>query len=144
MAFIKDEGSQFDAPIDTIWKFLTSPEEHGKAHKGARNVQRSQVNENTVLVSREQDMGGKWVKVAIRVVAHPPVGSAIEMVEGPMAGSKWFNFYEPKGGKTAVTVVGEFKSPTIPPNQLEPAVRAFMEQSFNEDNAALRQLAGRK
>jgi hypothetical protein len=139
MPHIKDEGSLFDAPLEKIWKYLDSPEDHSRAHKGSRNVQRTKVNDNTFLVSREQNMGGKWVKVSVRITPHAPVGSALEMVEGPMAGSKWFNFYEPKGNRTAVTVVGEFKAASLPPNQVEPAVMAFLQQSFDEDNAALRE-----
>lgn len=144
MVHIKDEGSYFDAPIELVWKYLNTPEEHGPAHKGRRNVQIKPAGENAILLSQEQEMGGQWVKVANKITMVPPIGVIIEMVEGPMAGSKSFTYYTPKGNKTEVTVVGEWTSKMLPEAQLRPAVLGILEQVYNEDNAELKKLAGGK
>jgi len=143
MVHIKDEGSQFDAPIETVWKYLQSPEEHNRTHK-SRNFKMKPLSENAAELSWEANMGGNWVGMKTRLTSLPPVGVAIEMVEGPMAGSKFFNIYTPMGAKTGVTVVGDFASKSIPPAQLEPAVRGFLEQVYNEDNAAIKAMAGHR
>jgi hypothetical protein len=89
-------------------------------------------------------MNGKWEKVKTRTTVMAPLGLAIEMLEGPMTGSKFFNVYTPAGNKTAISVYGEFSSKSIPPAQLEPAVHGFLEQVFNEDNAAIKAMAAKK
>jgi len=143
MVHIRDEGSQFDAPIDAVWKYLQNPDEHNRTHQ-SRNFKSKPVGEGSMEMSWEANMGGHWAPMKMRITPLPPVGVAIEQLEGPMAGSKFFNIYQPMGAKTGVTVVGEFTSKAIPPAQLEAAVRGFLEQSFNEDNAALKAMAGRK
>lgn len=138
MVHVKDEGSHFDAPIETVWEYLRSDEAHTESHKGTRNRHMKELSENSMLVTWEQDLGGKWVKMENRITVLPPVGMAIEVTEGPMSGSKFMNFYTPKGDRTEVTVVGEFTSKQIPEAQLEPAVDAFLEEMYEEDVAGLR------
>ena len=43
-----------------------------------------------------------------RLTMDAPFGIVQEYLEGPMAGSKNFQYHIPKGDKTGVTVVGEF------------------------------------
>lgn len=143
MVHIRDEGSEFDASIEEIWKFLGSPQVHTPAHVSRRNSQVKPIGENAILLSVEQNMGGHWQKVLNRVTLLPPIGMAVEMLDGPLAGSKFFTYYTPKGGKTGVTVVGEFVSKSIPPAQLESEVLRSLEETFNEDNLALRKLASK-
>jgi len=143
MVHIKDEGSRFDGSIETVWKYLQMPEEHNRTHQ-SRNFKSKPLGETTMELSWEANMNGSWVPLKTRVTPLPPVGVAIEMVEGPMAGSKFFNIYTPMGAQTGVTVVGEFTSKMIPPAQLEGAVRGFLEQVYHEDNAAIKALAGKK
>jgi hypothetical protein len=144
MVFMSDWGSEFDAPIDVVWKFLQSDTDHGNSHKGRRNLDRKAVNENTVMLSWEQDIDGNWVRLSNRVTFHPPVGFFVEPLEGPMAGSKFFNYYVPKGDKTAVVVVGEWNSKMIPAAQLEKAVMANLEKVFHEDSAGLKEFSRKK
>lgn len=144
MVHVHDDESEFDASLETIWKFLQSPEVHGPAHKSTRNAQVTPLGEATVLIEREQHMGGTWVKIRTRNTRFPPLGSAVEILEGPLAGSKFFTFYAPKGNRTAVTIVGEFTSPTLPPGEIETAARQLLEVAFNEDQAALKELGARK
>ncbi len=144
MVYLKDEGSTFDAPIDVVWKYLQTDVEHGTAHKGRRNQSRKMISENTMEVSWEQEMEGKWVKMGTRLTMLPPVGFSVEPLEGPMAGSKFYNYYTPRGAKTEVTVVGEWNSKVIPAAQLEGAVRENLEKVFNEDTAGLRTFSPKK
>jgi hypothetical protein len=139
MVFISDWGSEFDAPIETVWKYLQADQDHGNSHKGRRNFERKSVNENTVELSWEQEVDGKWVRSSNRLTFHPPIGFFVEPLEGPMAGSKFFNYYVPKGDKTAVVVVGDWNSKTIPPAQLEKAVWANLEKVYGEDVAGLKE-----
>jgi hypothetical protein len=144
MVHIKDEGSHFDAPIATVWAFLQSPPDHGTSHKSVRNAQMKPVSENVVMISQEQNMNGQWVKTANRITFHPPLAVVIDVVEGPMAGTKMVNVYTPKGEKTQIDVYGEFVSPTIPAAQLEAAARGNLEAVFNEDSAAIKAFHAKK
>jgi hypothetical protein len=144
MVHIKDEGSHFDAPIETVWAFLQSPPDHGASHKSVRNAERKQLSENSVLISQEQNMNGQWVKTANRITFHAPLAIVIDVVEGPMAGTKMVNVYTPKGGKTQIDVYGDFVSPVLPAAQLEAAARANLETVFNEDSAAIKEFHAKK
>jgi hypothetical protein len=144
MVHLSDEGSEFDAPIEKIWQFLQAPEDHARSHTEHKNQQAQPVGDASVRVSWEQDMDGKEVKVVNRITMFPPLGVAIEVLEGPLAGSKFFNFYTPKGGKTAVTIVGNFVSPTVPETHLEPMVRKNLEHVFAQDSAAIKKFQASK
>ena len=143
MVHIKDEGSHFEVPIDKIWKYLEA-EDHGPAHKSTRNQQMKPLAENSFILSQEQNMNGQWVKTANRITVFPPVAVSIEVIEGPLAGSKMINVYTPKGNKTGIDVYGEFVSKQIPAAQLEQAVRGNLEMVFNEDSAALKSFVPKK
>ena len=144
MVHIKDEGSQFDAPIDVVWKFIQSPEDHARAHTATRNRQVKPLSETSVVISMEQNMNGQWVKVANRITMAPPLGMIIEVLEGPMAGSKMINVYTPKGNKTGIDVYGDFMSNQIPAHMLEPAVRDNLQAVFDEDSKAIKAFAHKK
>jgi hypothetical protein len=143
MVFVADAGSTFDAPLDVVWGYLQSDTDHGQSHKGRRNFERKQLTENTVMLSWEQNVEGNWVKLANRLTFHPPIGFFVEPMEGPMAGSKFFNYYVPKGNKTEVVVVGEWNSKTIPPAHLERAVMANLEHVFQEDVDGIKAFTGK-
>ncbi|EQD60537.1 hypothetical protein B2A_03642, partial [mine drainage metagenome] len=113
MVHIHDEGSEFDAPLDAIWKYLEDPA-HGLAHKDRRNGERKLLGENTLELSFEQEIDGRWTKGRNRITLFPPLGYAVELLEGPFAGSKAFTIFTPQGKKTRVTVTGEYVSSTVP------------------------------
>jgi hypothetical protein len=144
MVHIEDLGSHFDAPIETVWKFINSPANHGESHKDRRNIRGEPDGENRMKSSWEQNVQGNWVKVENQVTMFPPVAMLIHSVEGPLAGSKFIFYYSPKGDKTGVSVIGDFRSASIPPAQLEQAVLASLETAFNDDQAAIRRMAGKK
>jgi hypothetical protein len=141
MVHIEDLGSQFDAPIDAVWKFLQSPDDHGESHTDRRNVTGAPDPAGGMRVSWEQNVQGKWVPVVNRVTMFPPVALLVDSLEGPLAGSKFLMYYRPNGTKTGVNVVGDFQSQMIPAAQLEPMVLSSLEQAYNEDNAALQRMA---
>ncbi len=136
------EGSLFDAPIEVVWRFLQSPDAHGTSHKGQRNRSVSPTSDTSFVVSWEQNMNGNWVKVANRITLFPPLGMASEAIEGPLAGSRVFTVYTPKGDKTEVSVFGDMHSKLVPESQLEPTVRGAWERAYNDDAEAIRNFAG--
>jgi hypothetical protein len=143
MVHITDEGSEFDAPVELVWKYLQSDQEHGASHKGRRNFSRKELGPNVVELAWEYEADGKWIRSANRLTMLPPVGFSVEPLEGPLAGSKFYNYYTPRGPKTEVTVVGEYTSKVVPAAQLEQAVRANNEKLFQEDTEGLRTFAAK-
>jgi len=135
MVFIFDEGSSFKAPIDKVWKLNQSQGEH--SHPSLRNQSGEQQGENFILSYETQMPDGSWAKSKVKTTAFPPVGIAFETLEGPMAGSKSFQFYTPKGNETGVTVVGEYVSKGVPDAALKGAVLAFLGAVFDEDQKNL-------
>jgi hypothetical protein len=144
MAHIEDLGSQFDAPIDIVWKFIDSPDDHGQSHANRRNIEGAPEKDGWMRLSWEQNVQGNWVKVVNRVTTFPPVAMMVHSVEGPLAGSKFIFYYKPNGAKTGVNVIGDFHSKMIPPAQLESMVMASLEEAYNEDNASIKKLAAKK
>ncbi|MCI4352181.1 MAG: hypothetical protein L3K14_02170 [Thermoplasmata archaeon] len=144
MVHIEDLGSHFDAPLETVWKFIDSPVDHGESHANRRNLRAEPDGENRMKTSWEQNVQGNWVKVSNRVTMFPPVAMLIQSMEGPLAGSKFMFYYTPKGEKTGINVIGDFHSKMVPPAELEKVVLGNLETAFNEDSAAIRKMAAKK
>ena len=70
----------------------------------------------------------------------PPFGIVQEYLEGPMAGSRAFQYYTPKGDKTGVTVVGDFTAKGMDDDMVKHMALQNLEIAFNEDNANLKKL----
>jgi hypothetical protein len=138
MVYVLDEGSEFDAPLDRIWKYLQSDEEHD--HRAIKVISREMQGDNVVLITNEINMGGVPVRSKIRFTIHAPFGSVQEYLEGPMAGSKAFQYYVPKGNKTGVVVVGDFVGKGMDDDSVKRAALQILEIAFNEDNENLRKL----
>jgi hypothetical protein len=138
MVHVRDEGGRVDGSIETVWRYMNSGEPHAKAHQSVRNRTTKPVGEHTMVATMERNWQGKWVKVVNRVTMIPPLGMMLESLEGPLAGSTWFTVYTPDGSATRVDVYGEFRSPTVPPAELEHVALAWLEESFNEDAPAIR------
>jgi len=135
MVFIYDEGSTFKAPIAKVWRLNASEGEH--SHPSLRNQRAEHKGESVILTYETQMPDGSWAKNKVKTTAMPPVGIAFETLEGPMAGSRSFQFYTPKGNETGVTVVGEFVGQGIPDAALKGAVMAFLGTVFDEDQKNL-------
>ncbi len=127
MVFISDEGSTFKAPLSKIWELNQSEGEH--SHPSLRNQKAEQQGEHVMLTYETAMPDGTWVRHKTRTTAFPPLGIAFETLEGPMAGSRSFQYYSPRGNETGVTVVGEYTSKGIPDADLKNAVMAFLEQT---------------
>ncbi len=141
MVYIVDEGSVYDAPLDRVWKLGEAHATNIKEiHPSFLNYRSEKVGENAQLNTWETEVEGRRIKTRSRFTAYPPLGTAIEMLEGPMAGSKFFNYYVPKGVRTQVNVVGEFMSPMMSDDQLRPAVLSFLDQAFKEDSTYLKRM----
>lgn len=142
MVFVRDEGSVYDAPLDEVWRFFSSGQEHSDAHRH-REVARKTLSEHSGRYSWVQDFRGKPERFTMQWTAFVPLGLGYEVTEGPFAGSRFFLYYTPLGTRTAVAIVGEFTSPTIPPDQVGPAVQEFFSKEFEQDSAAIRRRAKR-
>ncbi len=138
MVFIKDEGGYFKGPIDKVWKLVQlHSTDLTNIHLAVKNPTTETLSETSGITTWD-DEKGRRIKAKSEVYA--PIGLAIEFLEGPFAGSRFFNYYTPRGDTTGITVVGEFESPSMSDEELKEAVAAFLEQGFNEDNAYLEKI----
>lgn len=137
MVFVRDEGSLFEAPLDVVWEFVSSGDGHSSAHRH-RKVDRRPLPGNSGQYSWEQEFDGAPTRFVMRWTAFPPVGIAYDVLEGPFTGSRFFLYYTPLGPRTGVTIVGEFCSPTLPVEEIPPAVDRFFALEFEQDHAAIR------
>ena len=135
MVFFKDEGSEFDAPLDKVWKLNQSEGDHN--HPSLKNPNSSMDGEHPILSYETQMPDGSWVKNKVRMSVFPPIGIIFETLEGPLKGSVSFQYYTPRGAKTGITVVGEWKASGIPDAQLNAVGMKFLETVYNEDKANL-------
>jgi len=138
MVYLSDEGSEFEAPIDFVWKYIFGGEAHDSAHKTTRNPRFQKVSEITFEYASERLLRGKWAPDRMRISMFPPVSVVTEWLEGLLAGSKLVYVYSPKGDKTGIDVYGEFTSPTLSGPEVEAAAREFLESEFRDDSAAVR------
>jgi hypothetical protein len=136
MVYIIDEGSVFDAPLDKIWKYLQSDNHR---HPSIKTLSR-EVNGNVVQIVSERNILGRTAQVKVRNTVYPPFGIVQETLEGPLAGSRAFLIYIPKGEKTGVTVVGDYVMKGADEQTVRDAVLGQAQVSFDEDNSALRHM----
>ena len=94
--------------------------------------------DNVMVAEWENVVGGRAVKTKVKFSLYPPLGTAGEFLEGPFAGSKFFNIYTPKNQRTYITVVGEWKSPSIREDKLKKAVLSMLDKEFGEDVAYIK------
>lgn len=138
MVFIIDDGSKFKAPLDKVWKLAQSEGQH--VHPSMKNTRVEPAGENSVFMTYDTEAGGKMLKNKLKMTLYPPLGFALEYLEGPLNGSKAFQYYTPKGKETGATVIGEWTSPVMPADQVKKAVLAYLEQAFKEDVENLKKI----
>lgn len=136
MVFLRDEGSVFDAPLEDLWAFLDAGLVHSEGH-GHRRIHRQRLSESSGVYTWEIPFEGTPTVFTMRWTAFVPVGIVYEVLEGPFTGSTFFLYYTPLGAKTGVSLVGEFRSPTLPPAETARAVEAFFAREFEEDSASI-------
>lgn len=133
MVYVRDEGSEFEAPIDFVWRYIFGGEAHDSAHKTTRNPKFKQVSDITIEYGSERYLRGKWAPDRLRITMVEPISVTTEWLEGVLAGSKFVYVYSPRGAKTRIDVYGEFTSKTLPPDEVEAAAREFLETEFSAD-----------
>ena len=138
MVYLKDEGSEFEAPIDFVWKYIFGGDAHDGAHTTTRNPKFAKVSDITIEYASERLLRGKWAPDRMRISMFPPVSVVTEWLEGVLAGSKLVYVYSPRGNKTRIDVYGEFTSKTLPANEVEAAAREFLETEFAADAPAIK------
>jgi len=136
LVYILDEGSVFDAPVDKIWKYLSS-QDH--SHPSIKTLNR-EVSGNVVVLTSERNILGKTVTVKVKNSLYPPIGMVQEQLEGPLKGSRSFLYYIPKGDKTGVTVVGDYVISGANEETIRDVVALQAKTVFEEDNANLRRV----
>ena len=90
-----------------------------------------------MILSYDADMGGKATRIRAKLTMVAPLGELFETLDGPMAGSKSFQFYTPRGNETGVTVVGQWKSSVMSDDEIKKTVMNFLQTVFDEDQANL-------
>jgi len=136
MVHLKDEGV-FDAPIDKIWKFLQSNDEHEhKSVKMSKVVERTE--KGMTMEAELKNPDGTTMMETIKFTYDPPKGFTMEFIGGRMKGTKHTHTYTPMGNKTKVVVEGEFYGQGMDDNAVRKAALARLAEVFDEDSAALR------
>ncbi|HEV2231024.1 MAG TPA: hypothetical protein VGV64_02460 [Thermoplasmata archaeon] len=138
MVFLRDEGSEFDAPVGFVWKYLFGGEAHDAAHKTTRKPTFEKVSEITFLYGSERLLRGAWTPDKMRISMFEPVSVVTEWIEGVLAGSKFVYLYSPKGERTRIDVYGEFTSKVLSRPEIEPTAREFLQTEFDADAPVIR------
>lgn len=138
MVYLEDEGSEFDAPTDFVWKYIFGGGAHDSAHKTTRNPKFKKVSDITIEYGSERLLRGKWAPDRMRITMVEPISVTTEWLDGVLAGSKFVYVYSPRGEKTRIDVYGEFTSPTLGPEEIEAAAREFLESEFRDDAPAIK------
>jgi hypothetical protein len=97
---------------------------------------------NAVVIRAERSIMGKTVRMKIKNTLYPPFGMVQEHLEGPTAGSRAFLYYIPKGDKTGVTVVGDYRLEGADDQQTKAAIMAQLQLVFDEDNENIKKIKG--
>ncbi|MGA2626979.1 MAG: SRPBCC family protein [Candidatus Bathyarchaeia archaeon] len=136
MVHVSDEGT-FDAPLEKIWRFLNDDNSHKHSSlKFSKVLEQTDKGMTSEVEVKNPD--GSWRKETWKLTFNPPKGFSMEMVSGPMKGTKHSHTYTAMGNKTKVVVEGEFVAQGMDDASLKKAALGMFEQVFNEDSAALK------
>lgn len=139
MVSIRDDGV-FDAPLEKIWKYIG--DDRPGIHKHRSIPTTKVVNRQGNVVVQELQIlnadgkGTHWE--TWRLTLDPPRGYQVEAIEGPTKGTRFRQIYTPMGGKTRVEVEGDWQIPGMDDVSVRKMALGFLEEAFNEDNAALK------
>ena len=127
----------FDAPLEKIWRFLNDDSSHKHSSlKFSKVLEQTDKGMTSEVEVKNPD--GSWRKETWKLSFNPPKGFSMEMVSGPMKGTKHSHTYTAMGNKTKVVVEGEFVAQGMDDASLKKAALGMFEQVFNEDSAALK------
>lgn len=137
MVFVVDDGV-FDAPIDRIWKYLQSPEDH--QHTSIPQTEVLEQKGNKVKI-RQTIVTPQGKEEAVQqMTLDPPFGLRIETLEGSQKGSKNVHTYVPMGDKTKVIVAGDFHVKGLDEIATRKAILDYLAMVFDEDNRNLQKM----
>ncbi len=138
MVFFEDRGAILDAPIEEVWKYLTSSS-HGPAHReSARNFVLKETVGATSLVAAERKLRGQWSKFVSKSTDYPPLCIVNEEVEGDFAGTRFVIVYTPEGRVTRVDVYGDVQSATYAPDEARRLFLELLQGAYEDDVAQMR------
>jgi hypothetical protein len=139
MVHVTDDG-EFDAPIDKIWKYLgdDNPQTHAHSTVKGQKVLENKPNYQVLEMEVVNPDGKSTRKEKVKMTMHAPKGFDWEVLNGPMAGTKFTNSYTPNGAKTKVNVAGDFKIQGMDDSTTKKAILDYLAMMFNEDQANLR------
>jgi hypothetical protein len=139
MVAIRDDGV-FDAPLEKIWKYIG--DDRPGIHKHRSILATKAVNRQGNVIVQELQIvnadgkGNHWE--TWRLTMDPPRGYQVEAIEGPTKGTRFRQTYTPMGPKTRVEVEGDWRVPGMDDVSVRKMALGFLEEAFNEDNAALK------
>lgn len=137
MVFVQDEGV-FDAPIDRIWKYLQSPQDH--QHSSIPTSEVLEQKGNTVKLRQTIVTPAGKEEAIQQLTMDPPFGFRVETLEGSQKGSKNLHTYVPMGNKTKVIVAGDFHVKGLDEIGTRKAVLDYFANVFEEDNRNLQRM----
>jgi hypothetical protein len=139
MVRINDDGV-FDAPIDRIWKYIADSRPGIHLHRAIPGTKVLEQKGNVVVQEMEfvNPDGKNTHKETWKLTLNPPKGYTVEAVAGPAKGTKFRQAYTPMGDRTRVDVEGNWLVQGVDDATVKKLTLAFLEEAFNEDNAALR------
>ncbi len=146
MVNVVDAGAKFDAPIDVVWEYIFGGTGHDAAHRTTRAAKFKLLSKDPMILrySAERRYGRRWIRETMRITFFPPVATVQELLDGPLAGSKWTYVYTPRGRTTGIDAFGEFRSKTLPTGRLRSHALRFLANEFDEDAPHVRRLAASK
>jgi hypothetical protein len=138
MVFLEDKGAILNAPIEEVWKYLTS-EGHGSAHRGsARNFEVKETIGATNVISAERKVRGQWSAFVTKSTDYPPLCIVNEEIDGDFAGTKFVVVYTPEGKVTRVDVYGDVQSRIHAPDQAHRIFLELLQAAYEDDIAQMR------
>lgn len=139
MVYVRDEGV-FDVPVEKVWKYIQSPEEH--RHETILSQEVVEQEGNNVRIRAEvMRPDGMKEEQMWRMMLDPPFGFELEVLSGSQKGSMNTHIYVPMGDKTKVIVVGDFHMEGVDdPEIVRTGTLDYFEKVFNEDSAALKRM----
>jgi len=136
MVHVRGDGV-FDAPLQTIWKYLQSPQDHTHGAVAVSKVLDRKGNALVMEVNVRDPPSGTSRIETVRMLRDPPRGFDVEYLEGPSKGTRHRHTYMPLGDKTRVEVEGDFRMHGRDDSEIRKSVLAYFDEVFHEDNAAL-------
>ena len=130
----------FDAPLNKIWELLNNSYAH--VHKSIKR--RRVLGMQGALITIEVEIDDPDRKdthfETWKMLMKAPKGYEMEIVGGPMDGSKLTHSYTPMGGQTKVEVAGEINVKGMNDEEALKLADTFFGELFEEDNASLKSL----